>query len=86
MDEYIKREDAIRAVLDCEGVGASQVRENLHAADVVEVIRCGHCKYADKQVVLSAYSGIPCYKCGIYKSYHPASFFCYDGRRRDDGK
>lgn len=70
MGEYISREAAIKAVCDCSAhtckmgecfnsCNEAKALSSIPAADVVEVVRCGECKYwehrPDRQYDLCAY-------------------------------
>lgn len=44
MSDYIKREDAIKALTDCPVQYVSRIC-NVPSADVVEVVRCKECKH-----------------------------------------
>lgn len=48
MSEYIKREDAIKAIKRdvMGGLNYESILNRLPSADVVEVVRCKDCKYA----------------------------------------
>lgn len=60
MNDYIKREDAIEAAINAaydaecgiSDLSEEHIRsemEKLHAADVVEVVRCKDCKYWNQE-------------------------------------
>ena len=88
MKEYIEREAARMAACElCDWHGSSFCAkdkcahpiETIPAADVVEVVRCKDCKYAD----LTCDDGYPwCFRwmeesCG-------EDWYCADGKRKDD--
>lgn len=82
MTEYIKREDAIKAVtwlhdefLPIDGV-VDDI-ESVPAADVVEVVRCKDCVKANAD---SDERYMYCTKCHEYKLI---DYYCAEGRRGD---
>lgn len=77
MDEYIKRDDAIRAILRFDRVATLN---KVPAADVVEVVRCEDCKYYKPDcdgIMLCNYSELPIFD-------PPPKFFCAYGARGDN--
>ena len=85
MADYIKREDAEKALLDqcyCTGYGGltkidiQYVMEKIPSADVVPVVRCKDCKH-------SSFVDRFCYKNSIFVC--SGDWFCADGKRRDGG-
>lgn len=47
MTDYIRREDALKALYNDYAYSAMDVIKRLPAADVAEVVRCKDCKYGD---------------------------------------
>lgn len=47
MADYIRREDALKALYNDYAYSAMDVIKRLPAADVAEVVRCKDCKYGD---------------------------------------
>lgn len=47
MTDYIRREDALKALYNDYAYAAMDVIKRLPAADVAEVVRCKGCKYGD---------------------------------------
>lgn len=47
MTDYIRREDALKALYNDYAYAAMDVIKRLPAADVAEVVRCKDCKYGD---------------------------------------
>ena len=45
--DYIRREDALKALYNDYAYSAMDVIKRLPAADVAEVVRCKDCKYGD---------------------------------------
>lgn len=90
MDEYIKREDAIKAVT-YNGLGEHKPRSlveialmvaqvkimEISAADVVEVCRCEDCAYAGKDILND-----DMYGCTLYRDIRKGSDFCNYGTRK----
>ena len=60
------------------------ILEQMHTADVIEVVRCKDCKYAHN---ISFKNGVKCLSC-TYQNAHGMLVenhgFCYWGERRDD--
>ena len=78
MNEYIKREDALDAILfSLVGTGhqgiAIRAVKDVPAADVVEVVRCKDCKHKNPN----------CYKCLRDNLWHDAEDFCSYGERKE---
>ena len=79
MSEYIKREDAIEAVSHDGQVFKSVLAiEHIPSADVVEVVRCKDCKWAE---VHKRDNGVFCEynECGFEKND-----YCSYGERKDN--
>ena len=88
MDEYIKREDAIDAVLDvycdtpdidlsCEKFEAAILK--IPAADVVPVVRCKDCRLRGREECAMFYR---C-ECGEQHTWETDNDFCSWAKRRD---
>ena len=92
--EYIEREAALNLIdrywqqaynahfLDAAVRLGSVYREmeEIPAADVVEVVRCGECKHWKRirnDCILAS--------CELYELVRSEDFFCADGERRNDG-
>lgn len=102
--EYIKREAAISVIAKISNesdmpvdwhkgmsVAMSAVCQ-IPAADVVPVVRCGECKFADNyglDLMCQKHSGITKSKLGEdihFVEWHSKNFFCSDGvRMKNDG-
>lgn len=88
MSDYIKREDAIKAM--ARGIGipytdfidvAERCMDDIPTADVVEVVRCRDCKYATYDKSIDRYN---CRNWGLYgDEYTEANEFCSYGARAD---
>ena len=81
MADYIKREDAIRACIspfDMERI------EIIPAADVVEVVRCKDCEYAD--FLVESDPTCICTRIGEHCAKREKDFFCAYGERRTDNE
>lgn len=75
--EYIKRE----ALMDiAEQQGHVTIDDIIYAtaADVVEVVRCGECKFFESGFCFSRYIG-----CGYVTPQMTPNDFCSHGERRD---
>ena len=94
MSDYIKREDAIRAmakaigriVYDAESISV-HVMNSMPSADVVEVVRCEQCKYWDDRRNDEWWSEDgACLKTTRLgrATYRNADDFCSRGERRDN--
>lgn len=90
MADYIKREDAIKAVAnnywhgtECECYAfAHKALDGIQSADVVPVVRCKdckHCEYASNRIPTE--QAWVCYKLGIDVVQ---DWFCADGERKGD--
>ena len=82
MSDYISREDAKDALqekvfrnLTDEFYGAMQVLTELHAADVVQVVRCKDCKYRESDDF--------CTGRGFPYQLVPDDGFCDKGEREE---
>ena len=86
MDEYIKREDAIDAVLDlycdtpdidlsCEKFEAAILK--IPAADVVPVVRCKDCRLRGREECAMFYR----YECGEQHTWETDNDFCSYGEK-----
>lgn len=100
MDEYIKREDAIKLLEDSD-IGfcddepiqtrnrALKIIQNIPAADVRPVVLCKDCKYSDSNCIVKEM--IWCNMKGSPDYTVRKDFFCAHGKRKDtreveDGK
>lgn len=89
MGDYIKREDAIKAM--ARGIGipytdfidvAERCMDDIPTADVVEVVRCRDCKYATYDKSIDSYD---ChFWSGGHDQYTEANDFCSYGERSDE--
>lgn len=93
MAEYIKREAAIKAIEkadytliandadDCKADYLREIIESVPTADVVPVVRCKDCKYAQND-----YDGFSTtVGCNMLKCATGWHSFCSYGERRDGG-
>jgi hypothetical protein len=87
MSDYIKREDAIKAM--ARGIGipytdfidvAERCMDDIPTGDVVEVVRCRDCKYATYDKSIDSYD---CFWSGDHDQYTEANDFCSYGERAD---
>ena len=88
MTEYIKREDAIDAVLDVyyntpdidlSGERLEAAILNIPASDVVPVVRCKHCRLRGREECAMFYR---C-ECGEQHTWETDNDFCSWAKRRD---
>ena len=90
MDKYIKREDAIKAIIENPSkIGvftAKAIRaiEDLPTADVVEVVRCKDCVYRMELHPMYAYEGRLCKVCFIRNKPVSDNGYCSDAIRKED--
>lgn len=82
---YIKREDALDAVLFAlVGTGyqsnAIDAIRDVPTADVVEVVRCKDCKWWTKQA--DSVQG----RCALSGHYPTGAWYCANGERSENGK
>lgn len=90
MNDYIKREDAIKAMARGLGIPytdfidvAERCMDDIPPADVVEVVRCKDCKYWDnttKWAVCTKWSADPYEQANTEKND-----YCSYGERKDEG-
>lgn len=91
MDEYIKREDAIKAIayngldkdnptslVDIALIVAQAKIMGIPAADVVEVCRCEDCAFAKENATTEDFNY---YDCALYRDMRKGSDFCDYGKR-----
>lgn len=98
MADYIKREDAIKAVAnnywhgtECECYAfAHKALDGIQSADVVPVVRCKDCRWWDKTDNGFGYCHAEkhCHisahwEISIFRTYR-GDHFCADGEREDD--
>lgn len=85
MTEYIKREDAIDAVLDTyyntpdidlSGERLEAAILNIPAADVAPVVRCQNCMYWTK--MKDSAQG----RCALFCHYPTGGWYCANGERK----
>ena len=85
MDEYIKRETAVRMVMaakwgDCsDGAMAMEIVASAPAADVAPVVRCKHCTDG---IMSNDNKYIVCCRLGVGMEFDD---FCSHGERKDEG-
>lgn len=85
MDEYIKRETAVRMVMaakwgDCsDGAMAMEIVASAPAADVAPVVRCKHCTDG---IMSNDNKYIICCRLGVGMEFDD---FCSHGERKDEG-
>ena len=101
--EYIEREAAIRHIKEnkcskCSDIGlcgncavltSMKLFEEIPAADVVEVVRCGQCKYGKHtgiEWLCDKHSGHADRfgEDASYHEYHSKHWFCADGEKRSE--
>lgn len=91
MDDFIRREDALKALYNDYAYAAMDVIKRLPAADVAEVVRCKDCKYSTLPSELTQRYG----KAGTltcHNKYSPCNRrnvsendFCSYGEERGNG-
>ena len=85
MDEYIKRETAVRAVMAAkwgdgsDGALAMEIVASAPAADVAPVVRCKHCTDG---IMSNDTKYIVCCRLGVGMEFDD---FCSHGERKDEG-
>ena len=85
MDEYIKRETAVRAVMAAkwgdgsDGAMAMEIVASAPAADVAPVVRCKHCTDG---IMSNDNKYIICCRLGVGMEFDD---FCSHGERKDEG-
>ena len=92
MAEYIERDAALmECQYDADGYVTQGIKA-IPAADVVPVVRCGECKFADNyglDLMCQKHSGITKSNLGEdihFVEWHSKNFFCSDGvRMKNDG-
>ena len=81
MADYIRREDALKALYNDYAYSAMDVIKRLPAADVVEVVRCKDCKYGDYDSKSNGAMVCLRTKDGFWRQ---ETDFCSYGERSDD--
>ena len=85
MDEYIKRETAVRAVMAAkwgdgsDGAMTMEIVASAPAADVAPVVRCKHCTDG---IMSNDNKYIVCCRLGVGMEFDD---FCSHGERKDEG-
>ena len=85
MDEYIKRETAVRAVMAAkwgdgsDGAMAMEIVASAPTADVAPVVRCKHCTDG---IMSNDNKYIICCRLGVGMEFDD---FCSHGERKDEG-
>ena len=85
MDEYIKRETAVRMVMAAkwgdgsDGAMAMEIVASTPAADVAPVVRCKHCTGG---IMSNDNKYIICCRLGVGMEFDD---FCSHGERKDEG-
>ena len=79
MCDYIKREDAIKALTDCPVQYVVRIC-NVPSADVVEVVRCRDCKCCEERGTANY---LPFYYCLRIDSSVKANDYCSCGLRKE---
>ena len=77
MAEYIEREKAKQRLVHDYAYAAANILDELPAADVVEVVRCGQCKHATEDIIVE---GV-CYCHKIQQGMFLDGFCSYGERR-----
>ena len=81
MSDYIKREDAIKA-LEGWKISGEMILGTVPSADVVEVVRCKDCKYATYDESIDRYE---CRNWGLDDDeYTEADDYCSYGERAEE--
>lgn len=78
MTDYIRREDALKALYNDYAYAAMDVIKRLPAADVAEVVRCKDCKHRTEW----GNCGHPRHH-GIFPSAYPYDFCSYGEQREE---
>lgn len=90
MDDYIRRGEAIEETCsdcternNCGGSCSDTDRlRAIHAADVVEVVRCRDCVHGEHY-----YGGVSCRMPSFPEwKVHEKDYFCADGERKEGGQ
>lgn len=87
--KYITQEEVFQILTELNDPFQAKVRTTevmrrinaIHAADVVEVVRCRECKHL---CVHSKALGV--YQCAVHGDYPSGEYFCADGERKDGGQ
>ena len=77
MAEYIEREKAKQRLVHDYAYAAANILDEIPAADVVEVVRCGQCKHATEDIIVE---GV-CYCHKIQQGMFLDGFCSYGERR-----
>ena len=77
MAEYIEREKAKQRLVHDYAYAAANILDEIPAADVVEVVRCGQCKHATDDIIVE---GV-CY-CHKIQQGMFVDGFCNYGERK----
>lgn len=85
MSDYIKREDAMKALADeydeCEFKKyAEGLFKDIPPADVAPVVRCADCKWWTKQE--ASCQG----RCALFGIYPTGAWYCANGAKMDEGE
>lgn len=85
MADYIRREDALKALQNPELFNVTprllQIIREMPAADVAEVVRCKDCRYLGRELDKGLYS------CDDYNlPYCEPDSYCSHGRRKEETK
>ena len=78
MAEYIEREKAKQRLVHDYAYAAANILNEIPAADVVEVVRCGQCKHATEDIIVE----VVCY-CHKLQQGMFLDGFCSYGERRN---
>ena len=79
MADFIRREDALKALYNDYAYAAMDVIKRLPAADVAPVVRCKDCRYLGKELDKGLYS------CDDYNlPYCEPDSYCSHGRRKEE--
>lgn len=92
MSDYIKREDALKAVDDivCDADDAERTCDriiDLPSEDVVPVVRCKDCAWYVRSMIKQDGTLDERYKpdwCDLYRRVREETYFCAEGERRID--
>lgn len=84
MADFIRREDALKALYNDYAYAAMDVIKRLPAADVAEVVRCKDCELWDSDPDTYGKDTGPEGKCMKSFERMPADGFCSYGERREE--
>jgi len=81
MDDMIKREDVLQALIECDAVTGFAYRQMEEAINAIPsaIVRCDECKHGEYRVDHDDYL---CRQYGV--CVHDAEWYCADGEREGE--